>query len=651
MEALINLAVEETNVAYGYSDIPMQLRLVHIHYEADYDDHVNNDWQATLNSLHDANDGIFDYVPAMRSQYGADFVSMLIDSGQYCGLSFLPIPPTGDDAYSLVLWSCATGYYSFGHELGHNMGCYHDRPDAGVAGLTGTGYNFGYQYLDEQSYGQQFRTILSYDCPGGCDRLQRFSNPSQLFQGLPLGTPTTDNARWMRERVSIYANYMPEVITPSPSQSATASAIQSGNTVIASSSSGSSDDFLATTFSGGLVGVAGNVFSVVAKNDLTVTNFAVQSYAATTVTVEVWKRMSTGGCKGFQHRRNDWEQIGVASFVSSPSGQPSVLPTGSMAAVPIRAGDQQCFYVTFSGSTNYNRFSRGVRLGRTYKSNNDMGITEVSEKIAHARNECWHRLTKSISSQGYAVGYQFGQSLHPRVFNGEVFYNLGIGSDVAPTVTPTAAKTSPAPTTPPSSQSSSLDVVATTFDGGNGQAGNMFDIKASTTVTIRALDVHTLSRSTQTIRVYTKTGSLVGSENNSSAWTLICSSRVRGQGSSSPTHLPERALRPVTIPAGEVQAFYVTFTKAIIRYTTGNVAAKNSDIQFLRSVGNKYRFGDIYSERIWNGKLYYSTGAAADSFSVTGTSNFVDEVGIFKNNLFGDHALFSDEEMKDEGHA
>lgn len=392
MVALINLAVQETNVAYANSDIPTQLRLVHIHYEANYDDHAN-DWQTTLNYVQNPSDGYFDYIPAMRAQYGADFVSTFIDSGQYCGLSFLPNPPTADEAFSLVLWSCATGYYSFGHELGHNMGCYHDRPDAGPAGLTGTGYNFGYQYLNGQSATQNFRTILSYDCPGGCERLQWFSNPSKLYQGLPLGSATTNNAQWIRERLSIYANFMPAVINPASTLASAAlqpTTSQVSSLVSSSSSSSNSSNFLATSFNGGLVGVAGNVFSVVAKNDVTITNFAVHSYAATAVNVEVWKKTSLGGCKGAQRSRNGWVQIGSASFVANSSGQPSVLPTGSIDPVPIAAGDEQCFYVTFAGSTNYNRYSKGRRFGRTFISNNDIAITEVRTKTAPTPNLSFH---------------------------------------------------------------------------------------------------------------------------------------------------------------------------------------------------------------------------------------------------------------------
>ena len=120
IEGLINLAISETNTAYANSGIPTKLRLVKTHYEASYDDYTNG-WEQTLSYMQGTNDGNFDYIHAMRNQYGADFVSMFVDSGSYCGIGYRPDVPSSTDAFSLTKWSCATGYYSFGHELAHNM--------------------------------------------------------------------------------------------------------------------------------------------------------------------------------------------------------------------------------------------------------------------------------------------------------------------------------------------------------------------------------------------------------------------------------------------------------------------------------------------------------------------------------------------------
>ena len=49
-----------------------------------------------------------------------------------CGIGWLMSgnnPGFGPNAFSVVDQTCATGYYSFGHELGHNMGLNHARQD------------------------------------------------------------------------------------------------------------------------------------------------------------------------------------------------------------------------------------------------------------------------------------------------------------------------------------------------------------------------------------------------------------------------------------------------------------------------------------------------------------------------------------------
>ena len=120
IEGLIDLAISETNTAYVRSGIPAKLRLVKTHFDATYDDY-RNQFGTTLAYLKGKSDGQLDYIHSMRDQVGADFVSIMVDTGGYCGIGYRPDSPSGTLAFTVVKWSCATGYYSFGHELGHNM--------------------------------------------------------------------------------------------------------------------------------------------------------------------------------------------------------------------------------------------------------------------------------------------------------------------------------------------------------------------------------------------------------------------------------------------------------------------------------------------------------------------------------------------------
>ncbi len=178
MTALINLAVAETNQAYLNSDVLQRLRLVHLAELTGYAE--NGDFNTELNRLTNPGDGWIDNVHALRDQYGADEVSMILASTQYCGIAWLMGNPSHNfqsSAFNAVSRTCTTGYYSFAHELGHNMGSHHDLANAG--GTPSFPYSYGWRTANGL-----WRTILAY-APG--TRIQYFSNPNKTFSGQVLG--------------------------------------------------------------------------------------------------------------------------------------------------------------------------------------------------------------------------------------------------------------------------------------------------------------------------------------------------------------------------------------------------------------------------------------------------------------------------------
>ena len=87
---------------------------------------------------------------------------------------------------SVTKKSCATGYYSFGHEIGHNFGAHHN-PEI----VNNNYYYDGHAHLIDKGIASNstgYRTILAYNAAGHEKRVNYYSNPSVIFP--PTNTPT-----------------------------------------------------------------------------------------------------------------------------------------------------------------------------------------------------------------------------------------------------------------------------------------------------------------------------------------------------------------------------------------------------------------------------------------------------------------------------
>jgi uncharacterized repeat protein (TIGR01451 family) len=199
MQAMIQLAVTETNQGYANSNVIQRLRLVGS-AETSY---TEADISTDLSRVTNPSDGYMDEVPTLRETYKADVVSLIgsgYTSAGACGIAWLMSgnnPSFAPNAYSVVDVSCMTGYYSFGHEIGHNMGLNHARTDP-----IGTGayfYSFGYK-----DPGNAFRTVMAYNCPVSCTRILYFSNPNVLYSSKPTGISCTNPSCSTPDTTSAY---------------------------------------------------------------------------------------------------------------------------------------------------------------------------------------------------------------------------------------------------------------------------------------------------------------------------------------------------------------------------------------------------------------------------------------------------------------
>ena len=121
-------------------------------------------------------------------------------------------PSFESHGFSVVALSCATGYYSFAHELAHNMAARHDRYIDQTDNKPYT-YNHGYY-----SSNNAWRTIMAYgDGCGGCPRIQYFSNPGLNYGGLPMGraeglTNAADNHKALNNTARTIANFRQTIV-------------------------------------------------------------------------------------------------------------------------------------------------------------------------------------------------------------------------------------------------------------------------------------------------------------------------------------------------------------------------------------------------------------------------------------------------------
>jgi len=184
IQARINLGVSETNTAYANSGVIPRLRLV----SAQAIDYVETGNLSTdLNAITGTTDGQMDGVHALRDALGADLVKLVVGStaGGACGVAWLMQSLSAgfaSHAFSVTAYPCISPNYTFGHELGHNMGSNH-APEDGSVNSPLYPYSFGYK-----NPANLFRTVMAYNCPVSCTRVLHFSNPAVSYSGQPTGT-------------------------------------------------------------------------------------------------------------------------------------------------------------------------------------------------------------------------------------------------------------------------------------------------------------------------------------------------------------------------------------------------------------------------------------------------------------------------------
>jgi hypothetical protein len=199
---MIALAVGYINEAFNRSGINAKIRLVH---KAETTWHTqSSSANNELGSL--TSDPTVSGLGGLRDQYGADCVSLLTTPIGGLGNCYGP--------FSVFDGSSRT----FAHELGHDFGCDHDRPNHNCWGQYNTVYYYGYSFT-VPGYGLN-GTIMSYVGV----QIDQYSSPLKYFLGVPTGLPeghvdgagrpdSADNARRINETASAVASWRSPGIT------------------------------------------------------------------------------------------------------------------------------------------------------------------------------------------------------------------------------------------------------------------------------------------------------------------------------------------------------------------------------------------------------------------------------------------------------
>ena len=167
---------------------------------------------------------------------------------------------------------------------------------------------------------------------------------------------------------------------------------------------------------------------------------------------------------------------------------------------------------------------------------------------------------------------------------------------------------------------STADSLVGPIPGGNGSAGNMFNVVntsgAPLSITGFAQGPGSVnsSQSNVTVQVYYSPGDYTTQP--TSSWVAAGSAVTNLTASASTGYVPVA----VTIPAGATYGFYVGVTSGSVQYTNGTGTAgvstwfSNNDMTVTEGLGGSYP-SPTFSPRCWNGTIYYSSNSSASGQS------------------------------------
>jgi hypothetical protein len=199
IQSACDAGVAQINDDLSRSLAQTRIRLVRIAqttYTGDELTSTSANWESTLlTRLTNTADGFMDEIHALRDQSGADLVCLLHQrpDAASVGIAWTLTVGEFDHAtnplygFSIVEYRYMTTEHVLAHEVGHNLGCTHNREDS--AGQGAYPYSYGYRFTAANA--SRYRDIMSYDAAPGYRFLAYFSTPlvTPTDFGASIGSP------------------------------------------------------------------------------------------------------------------------------------------------------------------------------------------------------------------------------------------------------------------------------------------------------------------------------------------------------------------------------------------------------------------------------------------------------------------------------
>lgn len=263
-------------------------------------------------------------------------------------------------------------------------------------------------------------------------------------------------------------------------------------------------------------GQNGVMFKVKAKEDIYINGFSLVPEDAN-AQFTVYKKGGT--YVGSEGSSGNWTLVGDVTL--GPSGVMQVANINPDMFVT--AGSEASFYITSVTGSASLRYENGTTEGAIYSQNSDI-----------------------IFYEGIGVQGSFGTTFTPRVMSGAVHYCK--------------------------SSEFTCDTIASPKDESNGNAGIFFDVKAKhNDITIDNIFSDLTPFGSDVLRIYTKTGTSVGSETNAAAWTLLDTTVLTNPANASLQSITDGI--NLTIPANSIQGFHLVFAQGNMGVDYGNGTA------------------------------------------------------------------------------